>query len=145
MLIVVFFMMIGHKNNNNNQSKISSNDSIANNKAIVDKIWLGWTLQPGGYASIGYREVDVVGELIKKGTVSPAVVGSSANGRLPAYLACYDYVVIMRGLGDEKTNTCVFYIDNPSRETHSMMHRGRQYIGDLENIMAKYGFSEDRE
>ena len=105
----------------------------------LDDIWNAYTNYPGN-SSAGTRWTDVKGKLIKQGTVPPSAVNSSAKKRLPAYLACYDYVMILPGLGDQESNLCVYYIDNQERGTYSIMWRGKQYISQLESEMASDGF-----
>ena len=68
-------------------------------------------------------------------------MNSSAEGRLPAYLACYDFVTVMGGMGDMKSDLCIYYVENPSRGTHGVMWRGKKYAAQLESKMNSDGFT----
>jgi hypothetical protein len=103
-------------------------------KALND-IWNAYTNYPGN-AGQGTKWINVKGKIIKQGTVPPSAVNSSAKGRLPAYLACYDYVSVMSGLGDIEGNMCIYYINNPTRGTYAVMWRGKKYMSQLESSMA---------
>jgi len=131
MVIVALPNMIGDWLNNGNE------------KAIIDKIWANYMKASGANGS-GEEYLKLQGHLLKKGSVPPAALNSSAEGRLPAYLACYDYIFVLPGLGDSKQNMCVFYMSNPTRGTMGVQWRGKQYLGNLEQIMAAHGFVEDK-
>lgn len=105
-----------------------------------DKIWSAYTNYPGN-AGQGVRWAEVKGKIIKQGTVPPSAMNSSAKERLPAYLACYDYVSVTAGLGDIKGNMCIYYIENPTRGTDAIMWRGKEYMSQLESSMASDGFT----
>lgn len=108
----------------------------------LDEIWNAYTTHPGN-AGQGTKWINVKGKMIKQGTVPPSAVNSSAKGRLPAYLACYDYVSVMSGLGDSEGSMCIYYINNPTRGTYAIMWRGPQYMSQLESNMASDGFSSN--
>jgi len=109
---------------------------------LLKDIWNAYTNLPDN-AGQGVRWINVEGKMIKQGTVPPSAVNSSADGRLPAYLACYDYVAVWSGLGDSKADMCIYYIDNPTRGTYSIMARGKQYIDQLYSRMADDGFTQN--
>ena len=111
----------------------------SNSDNALNEIWNAYTNHPGN-AGQGVRWIDVKGEMIKLGTVSPSAVNSSAKVRLPAYLACYDYVSVMSGMGDIQGDMCIYYIDNPTRGTYGIMWRGKKYISQLESSMESDGF-----
>lgn len=48
--------------------------------------------------------------------------------------------MVMSSLGDIESDMCIFYIDNPTRGTHSIIWKGKQYLGQLERSMTEYGF-----
>jgi hypothetical protein len=106
----------------------------------LDEIWNAYTNHPGN-AGQGTSWINVKGRMIKQGTVPPSAVRSSVKGRLPAYLACYDYVSVQSGLGDFEEDLCIYYIDNPTRGTYAIMWRGPEYIDRLKSRMASDGFS----
>lgn len=110
--------------------------------SVVDKIWDAYIRHPGN-ADQGIRWVNVTGKMIKQGTVSPSAVNSSAQGRLPAYLACYDYVLVISGVGDTDADLCIYYIDNPTRGTSSIMWRGKKYMDQLGAHMVSDSFMAD--
>ncbi len=112
--------------------------SIKNN-ALLSQIWNGFIRSYDSESSNRYMEIN--GKIIKKGTVRP--IGSSVKGRLPAYLVCYHYIQIfsMTG-GDAETDTCVYYIDNPSRGTYRVMWRGE--AKELQSAMNENGFISDK-
>jgi hypothetical protein len=122
-----------------NYNKYLSSTKSANNETIK-QIWKAYTTHPGNSGQ-GVKWVNVKGEMIRQGTVPPSAVNSSAKGRLPAYLACYDYVSVMSGFGDIESDMCLYYIDNPSRGTYAIMWRGKKYMSDLESSMASDGFT----
>ena len=107
--------------------------------SIIDRIWQAYTTYPDNVVK-GISRIEVKGHLIKKGTVLPSALSSSTEGRLPAYLACYDFVTVMNGMGDMKTNLCIYYIENPSRNTHGILWRGKEYANQLESKMNNDGF-----
>ena len=107
---------------------------------LLNHIWNVYVNYPDNVVE-GVRYINPVGEMIKQGTVPPSAVASSADGRLPAYLACYDHVIVMSGLGDSKTDVCVYYINNPTRGTYAIMMRGKKYIDRIEAAMASDGFT----
>jgi|APEBP8051072433_1049376.scaffolds.fasta_scaffold02064_2 hypothetical protein len=116
--------------------------SSKSSSSAVDDIWNAYTNYPGN-AGQGIRWINVQGKILKQGTVPPSAVNSSAEGRLPAYLACYDYVSVMSGMGDSKGDMCIYYIDNPTRGTHAIMWRGKEYMGQLESSMTTDGFTSN--
>lgn len=103
-------------------------------RAILAKIWSKFTSNPRN-TNANSRQINVRGTLIKEGTVPAAALNSSAPGRLPSYLACYQYVQVFTGLGDQETELCIYYTDNPSRGTHAIGWRGPEYIRELEAQM----------
>lgn len=113
---------------------------------LVQEIWATYEDLPGNRDSRGelhFKNVQVHGQLVKKGTVLPQAMNSSVSERLPAYMACYDYIQVMTssfGGADSKTNLCIYMIRNPVTETSSLMWRGRDYLRDLESSMAEDGF-----
>jgi len=110
--------------------------------AILGKIWRAFTNHPGNVGS-GIRSIEVKGNLVEKGSVPPSAMNSSAEGRLPAYLACFDYVMVVPGAGDMKTDLCIYYIENPSRGNHSVMWRGKMYVDQLKSRMDNHGFTRN--
>lgn len=110
-----------------------------NDKALND-IWNAYTNYPGN-AVRGTKRINVKGKIIKQGTVPPSAVNSSAKGRLPAYIACYDYVSVISGIGDFEGDMCIYYINNPTRGTHAVMWRGKEYMSQLESSMASDGYT----
>lgn len=109
---------------------------------IVEKVWQGYVENPDNARS-GFSWLEVNGQLLKKGTVSPSAINSSAKERLPAYMACYDFVSVMGALGEEPGNICIYYVDNLPGNSHSVMSRGKGYTGQLESKMRADGFTEN--
>ena len=120
------------------QTSPNSINSI-NKEQLLTKIWDGYENAPGNKVS-DVRDINPVGEIVKVGTVPPSARNSSADSALPAYLACYDYVTVISGAGDLKTDICVYYVENPSRGNYSVLWRGKKYIDQLESSMASDGF-----
>lgn len=120
-------------------NKTANQKRRADNKT-KNQIWKAYATHPGNSGQ-GVKWINVKGEIIRQGTVPPSAVNSSAKGRLPAYLACYDFVSVMSGIGDIEGNLCLYYIDNPSRGTHAIMWRGKKYMSDIESSMASDGFT----
>jgi hypothetical protein len=114
---------------------------------LVQEIWATYEALPGNRDSRGelhFKSVQVRGQLLRKGTVLPQAMNSSVSERLPAYMACYDYIQVMTssfGGADSKTNLCIYMIKNPVTETSSLMWRGKDYLGELESSMAEDGFA----
>lgn len=108
----------------------------------LDQVWKGYTGYPGNTIPTLDRK-EVKGQMLKEGTVPSSALATSVEGRLPAYLACYDFVMVIEGV-DGKADMCVYYIDNPTRDTYAVMWRGRKYLADLEQKMAGDGFSENK-
>jgi len=109
---------------------------------VVKNIWNAYTRHPGN-AGQGSKWINVKGKMIKQGTVPPSAINSSADGRLPAYLACYDGVLVMYGLGDSELDICIYYIKNPTRGTHALMWRGTENMSELESVMASHEFASN--
>lgn len=105
----------------------------------LDKVWSAYTNYPGN-VDPDTSYVDVKGKMIERGTVPPSAVNSSAKERLPAYLACYDYVLVISGAGDVETDLCIYFIDNPSRGTYAVMWRGKNLMATLKSKMVDDGF-----
>lgn len=108
---------------------------------IVEKIWQGYVEDPNNARS-GFSWLEVNGQLLKKGTVSSSAITDSAKGRLPAYMACYDFVSVMGTLSEEPNNVCIYYVDNPQHNSHSLIWRGKGYTGQLEAKMRADGFTD---
>jgi zinc-ribbon domain len=100
-------------------------------RQLLDKIWHAFVDRPGNSG----RWLNVQGEIVKTGTVSPKAMATSFEGRLPAYLACYDYVMVVDGLGDTKSDMCIYLIVNDARGTQAVMWRGKKYMSELESAM----------
>ena len=107
---------------------------------LLNKIWKDFNKFPGNDVK-GESYLDVKGEILKKGFVPPSALATSAKDPLPAYLACYDFIKVYDGLGDTKSNICIYYVSNPTRDTYSLMWRGRQYMYQLESAMVNDGFT----
>ena len=114
---------------------------------IIDTIWSTWSNSPNGGYSSSIKYVNVKGILVKKGTVLPSAMDSSVDGRLPAYLACYDFIQVTNlpglGGGDDKSNMCIYYISNPTTGMVQFMHRGKKYMSTIEQSMAQDDFKPD--
>lgn len=107
---------------------------------LVDSIWQGYTNYPGN-STPGISYVNVKGKLIKSGTVPPSAMNTSAENRLAAYLACYDFIMVINGVGDTKADLCVYYIDNPTTGMYAVNWKGKEYLGRLESKMQSDGFT----
>lgn len=118
---------------------------------LLEQIWAAYRNLPGNRGS-DMKDVNVHGDLVKRGTVLPRAMNSSVTERLPAYLACYDFIMVFTGNmggGDLKSNMCLYYIQNPTVGTEAVMWRGKDNAYELDSQMAKDGFvatggSEDR-
>lgn len=136
-LLLAFAWYFGSEKN---RATASSNKMQERTPSMLKKIWSGYTNYPGNRG----RDVswmNVRGKIIKQGTVPSSALNTSVTGRLPAYLACYDYVSVMSGVGDINQDMCIYYIDNPTRGTYSIMWRGKKYIDQIKSTMASDGFS----
>ena len=124
--VVIFLVIVG----------IFIGDSSESSQ--LDYIWNAHLSKSGdeNYAQF----TDIKGEMIKKGTVSPSSMNTSAKDRLPAYLACYTYVMILSGIGDTESDICVYLISNPTRKTELVRYRGKEYMSHLESFMAEDDF-----
>ena len=140
--LILCFMGVMVFENLPNALKISGSGSIGSEKSILDEIWANYMKSSGANDS-GEGYLELQGHLLKKGSVPPSALNSSVEGRLPSYLACYDYIFVLPGLGDSKQSMCVFYISNPKRGTVGVKWKGRQYLGDLEQMMISNGFVEE--
>jgi hypothetical protein len=107
---------------------------------LVDSIWQGFTSYPGN-TTPDISFTNVKGKLIKSGSVPPSALNTSADKRLPAHLACYDYVMVIAGVGDTKADMCVYYIDNPTKGSYAVNWKGKEYQGWLESKMQSDGFT----
>ncbi len=108
---------------------------------ILKTIWIAWHNIPGNAAD----DRNEKGRIIKRGTVPSSAMITSVEGRLPAYLACYDYIDVLSiaGMtGDFKANICIYYINNPTMGRSAMQSRGKKYIEKLEEFMRDDGFVE---
>ena len=106
----------------------------------LGRIWSAYTTQPDN-ANHGVRWVHVTGKLLQSGTVPPSALNSSVTQRLPAYLACYDFTMVIDGMGDTPSNMCIYYIDNPTMGTYGMLTRGKEYLDQLNSAMDGDGFT----
>jgi len=140
--IVVGIFVIASKMTSPSSEAQGSDSRSGSQERLVEEIWRGYQKAPGNRGT-GIKEINVRGRLIETGTVPASAMATSAIGRLPAYLACYDYVMVISGMGDTEANMCVFYIDNPSRGTYSVAWRGRQHLEQLRGIMRSSEFSAD--
>lgn len=116
----------------------SSTPVEALGSSALDRVWRAYTTHPGNAGRAKW--INVRGRMIQTGSVPPSAVNSSASGRLPAYLACYDFVWVLPGLGDTEADMCLYYIDNPSRGTYALIWRGKEYMRQLESEMSSDGF-----
>ena len=114
---------------------------------LTQEIWAAYKNLPGnqdsGQSELHFREAQVHGQLVRKGTVLPKAMNSSVDERLPAYLACYDFIHIMTsnyGGADSKANLCIYLIKNPVTETNGLMWRGKDNLYELESKMSADGF-----
>lgn len=105
----------------------------------LSRVWSAYINTPGNVEP-GQRWAEVKGTMVKEGTVLPSALITSVEGRLPAYLACYDYVSIMIGVGDTKGHLCIYLVENPTRGTAGIMWRGKDFMNDLEAEMKRDGF-----
>lgn len=110
------------------QAGISDND-------IIKTVWNGFKAYNRGDESKYYSA-----EIIKKGSVPPKAMNSSVEGRLPAYLVCYDMLQI-GPYGDSRVDMCVYYKENPETNKVNAQWRGKSIVHELESFMSDDGFS----
>lgn len=103
---------------------------------LLKQIWNAYHNIPGNKDADDRNEK---GRIVKRGTVPPSAVNSSVDGKLPAYVACYDFIMVT-SFGDSKAHLCIYYINNPSIGRSSMQWRGN--VHDLEEFMRNDGFVE---
>lgn len=107
---------------------------------LLNTIWKGFVRLYDENSSNKYYSVS--GKVFKKGTVLPKAMRSVVNGRLPAYIACYDFVEYNSFVGAEnKSNICVYFLQNPERGVFTAMWRGK--ISDFSHSMSQDGFVEN--
>jgi hypothetical protein len=141
--IVAFFIWAGWGDSDDVTATIAASQPqpATTDQEILDQIWRGFENDGNKTPDIHY--LDIKGRILKRGTVPPSVINSSAKGRLPAYLACYDYVQVLDGAGDLEANICVYYVGNPTRGTNGVMFRGGQHFNQLEEQMSSDGFTSN--
>ena len=106
-------------------------------QVILDRIWKGYE-QMNRDPSVHYTNVS--GRILKAGTVPPSVMDSTGEERLPAYLACYEAVMVIMDSARTDFDMCMFYAEDPERGTFRLSPRGQEYMDRLEAIMATTGF-----
>jgi hypothetical protein len=114
---------------------------------LTQEIWAAYKNLPGnqdsGLSELHFKDAQVHGQQVRKGTVLPKAMNSSVTERLPAYLACYDFIHVMTsnyGGADSKANLCIYLIKNPVTETNGLMWRGKDNLYELESKMSGDGF-----
>jgi hypothetical protein len=107
----------------------------ADNK-LLNQIWDDYHNLSGNR---GLDDRNPKGSIVKRGTVPPSAMNSSIEGRLPAHVACYDFLSVMQW-GDTKSHICIYHISNPSIGRSQMQWRGN--VDDLEKIMQNDGFAK---
>jgi hypothetical protein len=118
----------------------SGSGAAKSDDQILKQIWRDYHSIPGNQGADDRNEK---GRIVKRGTVPPSAMNSSVQGRLPAYLACYDFLMVT-SFGDSNADMCIYYISNPSIGRSSMQWRGKEYISQLEQFMRNDGFVEGK-
>lgn len=127
--------------------------SLFSSVAIADKNYRSIKLDPlladiwDGFVRLydengSNKYYSVRGKIFKKGTVLPKAMRSVVKGRLPAYIACYDFVEYNSFVGAEsQSNICVYFLRNPERGVFTATWREK--ISDFSPSMSEDGFVED--
>lgn len=116
-------------------------EQIRLRKSVVDQIWNDYQRTGGaGSTNSGFKDIFVSGELVKIGTINPSAINSSAPTRLPAALACFNYVTADPWGGDSKAEMCVYHVTNTVTGDKLVQWRGPSMVGQLEAEMASDGF-----
>jgi hypothetical protein len=116
--------------------------AAAARQRLLERIWNAYVNMPGN-AGQGERELNVTPTSFESGSVSPKAMNTSVQSRLPAYLACYDFISVLDGLGDSKATLCIYFIANDAIGTHAVMWRGKDNLYEIRTTMAEDDFRAD--
>jgi hypothetical protein len=110
-VIAIVFTLIGDNKGSTKQQTASSKPSISPEEVqrradnqILQQIWSAYHNIPGNRGADDRNEK---GRIVKRGTVPPSAMNSSVEGRLPAYVACYDFLMVT-SFGDSKSHLCIY-------------------------------------
>jgi len=140
-LIVLYLLstFVGSSDPSSTSTSTSTPASTSRNEPsdadIIKLVWDGYMAW-----NKGANEKYYSAEILKRGTVPPSAMRSSVQFRLPAYLVCYD-VLMVTSFGDSRLDYCVYYIGNPETRRVLIQARGKVKISELESLMSDDGFT----